>query len=443
MTFDEAVSRSPLRPFHWAVVAVCMLVLVADGVDLQLLGLVAPLVIDEWGVDRGSFGWAMSAALVGMAFGAWGGGYLGDRLGRRNALIWAALLFGSATIAASTSDTIAQMTAWRMIGGLGFGAAFPNSLALASEWLPERWRPYAITTLSVGTPAGGSVAAAVAPALLDAYAWRGTFVFFGLATLLLIIPIILVLRDSPSFLFQKGQEERARKYARKILSASVQLTAGKSVAADKVEESVGVFHAQNRRMNWGIAIGFAASTLVAYSVISWGTTFLTVAGLTMDQALTASFFVGISSIAGALAAGFLTRRFGSKSVLIGTSATLLAVAIGLALLLETRSGTPSPAMRVSIQALVVTISGVVSVGIATIYVMMTLGYQQSCRSAGIGFGMLVGRVGAIATSLAGGYLIDLGAGSLLPFFTAIAIGAILIGLSAFIVDRHTIRVARA
>ena len=235
MTFDEAVSRSALRSFHFLTVAICMMILVADGIDLQLLGLVAPLVIEEWGVDRGSFGWAMSAALVGMAFGAWGGGYFGDRFGRRNALAWAALLFGAATIAASASQSIPAMTAWRMIGGLGFGAAFPNSLALASEWLPERWRSYAITALSVGTPAGGSVAAAIAPSLLNAYEWRGTFVFFGFATLLLVIPIVLLLRDSPSFLFDKGQDERARKYAGKVLAADVKPGKVKTLQGTEVE----------------------------------------------------------------------------------------------------------------------------------------------------------------------------------------------------------------
>ena len=79
---------------------------------------------------------------------------------------------------------------------------------------------------------------------------------------------------------------------------------------------------------------------------------------------------------------------------------------------------------------------VVSVGIATIYVMMTLGYPQSCRSSGIGFGMLTGRVGAILASLGGGYLIDLGAGSLLPFFGAMLAGSILVSAAALVVDRH-------
>lgn len=122
VTFDEALSRARLRPFQWATFAVCMLVLVVDGIDLQLLGPVVPVIIEDWGVGRGSFGSAMSAALIGMGFGAWIGGSIGDRLGRRNALAGAAL-------AASQADTIAAMAGYRLLGGLVFGAAFPNSLA--------------------------------------------------------------------------------------------------------------------------------------------------------------------------------------------------------------------------------------------------------------------------------------------------------------------------
>lgn len=445
VTFDEALSRAPLRPFQWATFAVCMLVLVGDGIDLQLLGLVAPVIMDDWGVDRGSFGWAMSAALVGMGFGAWIGGAIGDRLGRRNALAGAALVFGLATLAASQADTIAAMAGFRLLGGLGFGAAFPNALALTSEWLPERWRSYAITTLSVGTPAGGAVAAAFAPDLLAAHGWRGTFVVFGSATLLLIVLVFGILRDSPPFLHTRGRNAEARRQASKIARdevafAPMPLSGGG--AADGSALSVGVFHASNRRLNWGVGIGFAASTLVAYAIISWGTTFLTAAGLTLDQALTASFAVGIASVVGALAAGYLARRFGSRAVMLGVSLVLVAIVLLLAALLEVFSADPSPILRVAIQALVAAVAGIVSVGIATIYVMMTLGYPQTCRSAGIGFGMLTGRVGAILASFGGGYLIDVGGDSLVPFFVVVTIGATLISAAALLVDKHVEPAAR-
>jgi len=105
-TFSEAMARAPMRAFQWATLGVCMLILVSDGIDMQLLGIVAPLVIKDFHVDRGTFGIAMSAALVGFGLGAWSGGWLGDRIGRRYTLALAALIFALATVSASRADGV-------------------------------------------------------------------------------------------------------------------------------------------------------------------------------------------------------------------------------------------------------------------------------------------------------------------------------------------------
>src|SRR5687768_3743908 len=122
-SFSEAISRQPIRAFSVATFVVCMLVLIADGMDAQLLGIVAPIVIEEFGVDRGTFGVAMGAALVGFGIGSWAGGWLGDTLGRRWSLALATVVFSLATIGASWSADVWQMAAWRLVGGLGFGSA--------------------------------------------------------------------------------------------------------------------------------------------------------------------------------------------------------------------------------------------------------------------------------------------------------------------------------
>ena len=90
-TFDEALSRAPMRVFQWVTVIVCMVALISDGIDMQLLGIISPLIIADFGVNRSVFGLAVGAALVGFGIGAFGGGWLGDRIGRRNALASARL----------------------------------------------------------------------------------------------------------------------------------------------------------------------------------------------------------------------------------------------------------------------------------------------------------------------------------------------------------------
>ena len=83
VTFSEVMSKKPLRLFQVVTFIICVIVLVADGMDAQMLGIVAPLIIEDFGIDRGTFGLALSAALVGFGLGSWSGGWLGDTVGRR------------------------------------------------------------------------------------------------------------------------------------------------------------------------------------------------------------------------------------------------------------------------------------------------------------------------------------------------------------------------
>ena len=134
--FSAAIADRPLRPFQWLVIGAALLVLVIEGIDLQSLPIVTPLILEEWGIDRAAFGPALAAALFGMAFGSSLGGWLGDRWGRLKALYLAALIFGASTIAAAWTDDVWTMSAVRALGGLGFGAGYPNALALVNDGVP-------------------------------------------------------------------------------------------------------------------------------------------------------------------------------------------------------------------------------------------------------------------------------------------------------------------
>jgi len=429
-TFGEAIARAPMRAFQWVTVIVCMLVLVSDGVDMQLLGIVAPLVVHDLGVDKGTFGIAMGAALVGFGLGAWSGGRLGDAIGRRFALALAALIFSLATVGASRAGGVWSLALWRTVGGLGFGAAYANALAMASEWLPPRFRPVAVSSLSVGTPLGGTFAGWLAPGLAAEHGWRSAFVVFGLATTLLVVIVLAVLRDSPSFLLLRGKKEQAERAARRVIAGDLAL------APDPIEENagdIGVLHRSNLRLNIGIGIGFAATALVAYGILNWSTTFLTAAGFTLPEAAHAVAIAGITSMVGSIAAGMLCRRFGSRRVVAWLSGSLLVLIVALAVTVEALPAAPTAAERLPAVVLIGAAAMVFSASMATMYVIMALGYPQACRSAGIGFGIFMSRVGAISASGFGGALLDLGTP---VFFTVLAVCAVLISSAAFIVDRH-------
>lgn len=431
-SFSALVSRAPMRAFQWITVAVCMLVLVSDGVDMQLLGILAPLVIRDFGVDRGTFGVAMSAALVGFGLGAWGGGRLGDMIGRRYALALATLVFAGATIAASRAEGVWSLALWRACGGLGFGAAYSNALAMASEWLPERLRPVALSTLSVGTPLGGTVAGWIGPRLAESYGWRGAFATFGIATLVLVVVVLAALRDSPSFLLARGKVDQAARAARRVLDEPVELAAEDGGGGPRI----GVLDRTNLRLNLGIGMAFAASALVAYGILNWSTTFLTAAGFTLAQAGHTVSVAGITSMVGSISAGLLTRRYGSRQVMGSVGALLVVLVVALAFAVGTLPPMPPVGARSLIVCLLGATAATFSAAISTFYVVMALGYPPACRSAGIGFGIFMSRLGAVAASGFGGTLLDLGRGSATPFFAVLTVSACFILVATLIIDRH-------
>ncbi len=435
LPFSEAISRQPIRQWSVIAFAICMLVLICDGMDAQLLGIVAPEVIEDFGVDRATFGWAMSAALVGFGLGSWGGGWLGDRIGRSWSHAHAPVIFSLATIGASTADDVGQMAVWRLVSGLGFGSAYANAIALAGEWLPDRWRSVGVTTLSVGTPAGGFVIAALIPTLNDILDWRGTFIAGGLATLLVVVLVIALLRDSPSFLLARGKREAAHSAARKVLDGEIELEPERH-HSDRAGVAVGVFHASNLRLNIGVGISFAAVALVAYAMLSWATTFLEAKDFTRDQAAYAVSVGGLTSVAGSIASGLLVQRFGSRAVMLAISVGLVVTLAAFGFVLETLLSAPDASDYQNVVVLYGLAGAIFSGGVASLYALMTHAYPPSCRSAGIGFGIFVGRIGAIAATGLGGWLIERGAGSLAPFFAVLVVSAALFSAAAFIVDRH-------
>ena len=434
MTFSAAINRAPMRPFQVMVSLFGLLLLVVDGIDLQSLPLLTPPILEEWGIDRAEFGPALAASLFGMGFGSILGGMLGDRIGRLKTLFLACLIFGSATIAAAFTHDVWQMSVVRALGGLGFGAAYPNALALVSDWVPERWRGHIISLVSIGIPVGISVSAALMPVLLPAYGWRGAFVAFGAASILLGVLAVALLREPPPFLLAKGRTEAARKSAARVIDPAIELVAEKASGEDGAGERIGIFHPDNRLLNIGMVISFSATTTLVYGLLNWTTVLLTSAGFTLAQAQQAGVWQGMLSIVGGLSAGLTTRTFGSRAVIIVGAALILANIVALGWAVESIGAVPSAGERSLIILLEALAVGLVSMMITVFYVVMAHGYPTSCRSGGIGFVITSGRLFSIAMVYYGGTLLNLGGDSFVWYFAVLAAISLLVFAAAFIID---------
>ena len=83
----DAVVDSRIRALSMLVCVCTFSVMILDGFDIQMIGFAAPALVAEFGIDRATLGPALAAAVVGMTVGAVVVGPIGDRLGRKPALL--------------------------------------------------------------------------------------------------------------------------------------------------------------------------------------------------------------------------------------------------------------------------------------------------------------------------------------------------------------------
>src|SRR5665647_873595 len=134
------IDEQKFGSFHLTVVSMSFLLMLADGYDNISIAYIAPLLIEEWGIDKSALGPLFSAGLLGGLFGPPLFGYLGDRYGRKTAVILGAFLFGLFTLAQVWASSLGSMMALRFIAGIGIGGVLPITIALNAEFAPRRIR---------------------------------------------------------------------------------------------------------------------------------------------------------------------------------------------------------------------------------------------------------------------------------------------------------------
>src|ERR687887_99271 len=130
---ERGISGFQIQLIVWSV-----LIALFDGYDIAAIALAAPHLVADWHVQRSALGPVLAASNIGVLFGSMIFGWIGDRYGRKNALIQSLLLFGILTWLAAHATNLQQMFWLRLIAGLGIGGVIPNLIAIcAFFWMPE------------------------------------------------------------------------------------------------------------------------------------------------------------------------------------------------------------------------------------------------------------------------------------------------------------------
>lgn len=416
-------------------VVLAALVVMLDGFDIQVLGFSIGLMAKDFGVDKGAFSWVLALSYIGLGVGAATGGFVGDRIGRKSALLIAVGLFGVFTALTALAQSLAVVTLCRIVAGIGLGMVLPAVAALIAELTPIRRRGFAIALATSCLPIGAMLGGVAAAAILPALGWRSLFVLGGAAPIVLGLVLWLALPESPRFQAARGTERdrgRAiatlRRMGQQVGPATVFTRQDGDVGRASVKVLAG---AEYRRDSIGLWIAFFFSMLGTYAFLSWGPTLLVAAGFTVaDSSLGVSVF-HFGGILCSVLGGWLMVRYGSRIVLTGY-AVGVAVA-GIWLFLVEPSGDSSLAL---VYAQLFFYGGTVSALQVLLYSLAAQIYPVTIKATGVGVAGMVGRAGAIVAAFVGASLLAQGEGW---YYVMVVLVGVLVALALTVMKKHSPR----
>jgi AAHS family 4-hydroxybenzoate transporter-like MFS transporter len=385
------------------VTVLCGLVVLLDGLDLQIVGYLGPALAREWHLSAAGLGRVFSIGLLGMMAGLLASGPLADRFGRRPVIALSAAVLGGATILTAAASDPMGLLLCRLVAGLGLGGTLPNALALTGDYCPQRWRASLLSAMFTGFSLGAILGGGLAAAVVARYGWRPVFVIAGGLPLCFAPVLFWWLPESPHVLLRDRHRQPALIALLRRINPTVDLPlrAQLLLATDAQEAGSPRWLFREGRAAGTVLLWVACylSFMEIYLLPPWLPTLLTGAGLSLGQAVlaTTGFFVG--GIVGGLLCGLLMDRLGDAPVLMCmfACAALAVPMIGIA------PGWLPAAIATSLLAGACTGGG--QKGLNALVVAF---YPAANRATGVGWAFGAGRIGAILGPLTAGWLLARG-----------------------------------
>jgi MFS transporter, AAHS family, 4-hydroxybenzoate transporter len=397
------IDEQKFRRFNATLLFWSFLLCFVDGYDFTAPGYVAPSLIKVWHLSPVQLAPIFSAAIIGILCGSPLFGYIGDRYGRRMALIIGAAFFSIITLVSAASTSVWELVLLRFLGGVGLGGVMSLTIVLHNEYAPKRWRATLVCIMFSGLTVGAGIPGLVAAWIVPDYGWQAVFVVGGVIPLLLTIVLVFVLPESIKFLVLhkelRPQLDRMLKILKPglVISPDAQFNISDEHQLTKISvRSLFVERlAVVTPLLWTAAVAIG---LVIYFIQIWTPTLLTQTGVSPQLASLSATMFQLGGMTGAICMGIQFDRWGVKPIL---AAFVIAIPVVI------YAGMPDHSATALVIALF--IAGFMVLGaINGLNVLSAAIYPTSIRANGVGWMFGVGRIG---------FLIGAQIGSLRAFFT--------------------------
>ena len=179
---------------HDVITAVVCLALAAVVAAMASLNVALPDIARDTHASQTQLLWVIDAYSLAFAALLLPGGAIGDRYGRRGALIAGLVIFGGGSAVAMGASSASELIALRAVLGLGAALVMPATLSTITSTFPPAERTRAVS-MWAGVAGGAAVLGLLASgALLVGFSWRS---IFGLNVVLAGLALAGTLRYVP------------------------------------------------------------------------------------------------------------------------------------------------------------------------------------------------------------------------------------------------------
>src|SRR5215212_6280118 len=198
------------RPLHedpaiharrWVLLGVMCLSLVLVVMSVSGLNVALPTLQRDLGATATELQWIVDAYAIVFAGLLLTAGALGDRFGRKGALLVGLVVFAAASAVGALADDPAQVIAVRAVMGIGAALIMPATLSLIVAIFPPQERGRAIAVWAGFAGAGGALGPLVVGALLERYWWGSAF--------LVNVVVVTIVLTAVSILSPRSKDEGA------------------------------------------------------------------------------------------------------------------------------------------------------------------------------------------------------------------------------------------
>ncbi|XP_053128488.1 synaptic vesicle glycoprotein 2B isoform X1 [Hemicordylus capensis] len=219
--YESIIEECGHGRFQWMLFIVLGLALMADGVEVFVVGFVLPSAEKDMCLSSSKKGMLGLIVYLGMMVGAvlWGG--LADKLGRKSCLILCLSINSTFAFLSSFVQGYGFFLFCRLISGFGIGGSLPIVFAYFSEFLSREKRGEHLSWLCMFWMIGGLYASVMAWSIIPHYGWgfsMGTSyhfhswrVFVVVCSLPCIASLVALkfMPESPRFLLEIGKHDEA------------------------------------------------------------------------------------------------------------------------------------------------------------------------------------------------------------------------------------------